>query len=275
MANKVETKAKKIDITKKEPLNKKKLEVSDRKTLIKAIIRKYNVIASLLIGIALFVFTLIISAQLNTVGNTDVISKGMREAELLSEISKLRREAEDLNEEYEKSQSVVEEYKTSASTNDTLIATMTEELDKANLLAGLTNVKGEGVIITIEDSTTTSADLTVEAGLVHDTDITSIITELKAAGVEAISVNGQRIIATTAIRCVGPTIQINSIKVASPFYIKAVGNSDYLESALNIKGGIVDSLRGYGIGIKVERKDDIEIDKYDGTLKFKVAEVNE
>lgn len=275
MANKVETKAKKIDITKKEPLNKKKLEVSDRKTLIKAIIRKYNVIACLLIGIALFVFTLIISAQLNTVGNTDVISEGMREAELLSEISKLRREAEDLNEEYEKSQSVVEEYRTSASTNDTLIATMTEELDKAKLLAGLTNVKGEGVVITIEDSTTTSADLTIEAGLVHDTDITAIITELKAAGVEAISVNGQRIIATTAIRCVGPTIQINSIKVASPFYIKAVGNSDYLESALNIKGGVVDNLRGYGIGIKVERQEDIEIDKYDGTLKFKVAEVNE
>lgn len=275
MAKKLEKKVKPIDITKKEPLNKEKKEENGTKRKIKIIIKKYNIIACFLIGVTVFVFTLIIAAQLNTVGNTDVISEGMREAELLSEISRLRGEAEDLNEEYEKSQSVVEEYKTNASTNDTLIATMTEELDKAKLLAGITNVKGEGVVITIEDSTTVSSDLTVEAGLVHDTDITSIVTELKAAGVEAISINGQRIIANTAIRCVGPTIQINSVKVASPFYIKAIGNSDYLESALNIKGGIVDSLRGYGITIKVERQDDIQIDKFDGTLKFKIAEIDE
>lgn len=278
MAKKQEAKPKTIDITKKEPLDKTKIEENKKdgkNKKFKEVVKKYNIISYVLIGITVFVSMLIISAQLNTVGNTNVISEGMREAELLSEISKLRREIEDLTEDYEKSQSVVEEYKTNASTNDILIATMTEELDKAKLLAGLTDVQGEGVIITIEDSQTIDSDLTIEAGLVHDTDITAILTELKAAGVEAISVNGQRIISTSAIRCVGPTIQVNSAKVASPFYIKAIGNADYLESALNIKGGIVDNLRGYGIIINVERQDDIEISKYDGTLKFKFAEVDE
>lgn len=277
MAKKTENKTKGIDITKKEPLDKAKVEQKkedSKNKKIKEIVKKYNIISYVLIGITLFVSMLIISAQLNTVGNTDVISEGMREAELLSEISNLRREIEDLTEDYEKSQSVVEEYKTNASTNDTLIATMTEELNKAELLAGLTDVKGEGVVITIEDSDEIASDLNIEAGLVHDTDITAILTELKAAGVEAISVNGQRIISTSAIRCVGPTIQVNSVKVASPFYIKAIGNADYLESALNIKGGIVDNLRGYGIIINVERQNDIEIAKYDGTLKFKFAEVD-
>ena len=278
MAKKQETKPKTIDITKKEPLDKTKIEENKKdgkNKKIKEVVKKYNLISYVLIGITVFVSMLIISAQLNTVGNTNVISEGMREAELLSEISKLRRDIEDLTEDYEKSQSVVEEYKTNASTNDLLIATMTEDLNKSKLLAGLTDVEGEGVVITIEDSQTIDSDLTIEAGLVHDTDITAILTELKAAGVEAISVNGQRIISTSAIRCVGPTIQVNSVKVASPFYIKAIGNADYLESALNIKGGIVDNLRGYGIIINVERQDDIEISKYDGTLKFKFAEVDE
>lgn len=278
MAKKQETKPKTIDITKKEPLDKTKIEENKKdgkNKKIKEVVKKYNLISYVLIGITVFVSMLIISAQLNTVGNTNVISEGMREAELLSEISKLRRDIEDLTEDYEKSQSVVEEYKTNASTNDLLIATMTEDLNKSKLLAGLTAVEGEGVVITIEDSQTIDSDLTIEAGLVHDTDITAILTELKAAGVEAISVNGQRIISTSAIRCVGPTIQVNSVKVASPFYIKAIGNADYLESALNIKGGIVDNLRGYGIIINVERQDDIEISKYDGTLKFKFAEVDE
>ena len=278
MAKKQETKPKTIDITKKEPLDKTKIEENKKdgnNKKIKEVVKKYNLISYVLIGITVFVSMLIISAQLNTVGNTNVISEGMREAELLSEISKLRRDIEELTEDYEKSQSVVEEYKTNASTNDLLIATMTEDLNKSKLLAGLTDVEGEGVVITIEDSQTIDSDLTIEAGLVHDTDITAILTELKAAGVEAISVNGQRIISTSAIRCVGPTIQVNSVKVASPFYIKAIGNADYLESALNIKGGIVDNLRGYGIIINVERQDDIEISKYDGTLKFKFAEVDE
>lgn len=278
MAKKQDTKPKTIDITKKEPLDKTKIEENKKdgkNKKIKEVVKKYNLISYVLIGITVFVSMLIISAQLNTVGNTNVISEGMREAELLSEISKLRRDIEDLTEDYEKSQSVVEEYKTNASTNDLLIATMTEDLNKSKLLAGLTDVEGEGVVITIEDSQTIDSDLTIEAGLVHDTDITAILTELKAAGVEAISVNGQRIISTSAIRCVGPTIQVNSVKVASPFYIKAIGNADYLESALNIKGGIVDNLRGYGIIINVERQDDIEISKYDGTLKFKFAEVDE
>ena len=150
---------------------------------------------------------------------------------------------------------------------------MTEELNAASVLAGLVDLKGEGVVVTIHDSTSSSPDLSSEAGLVHDTDLVAIVTELKAAGAEAISINGQRIIATTPIRCVGPTIQINSVKVAAPYYIKAIGNSQYLESALNIKGGIVTSLRRYGITIEITRQDDIKIDKYDGNFKLRTATV--
>lgn len=150
---------------------------------------------------------------------------------------------------------------------------MTEQLNAASVLAGLVDLKGEGVLVTIHDSTSTSPDLTAEAGLVHDTDLVAIVTELKAAGAEAISINGQRIIATTPIRCVGPTIQINSVKVAAPFYIKAIGNAQYLESALNIKGGIVSSLKSYGLTIEVTRQENIQIDKYDGNFKLRTATV--
>lgn len=272
----------KIDINKTKPLNsdikikkvqKKvkeiiaKLKIKDFKELVK----KYNVMTYTLIAIVLFIFSMIISAQLNTVGNTDVISNGMREADLLAELSQTKTVYEDLKEDYEKSQEIVNEYKTQESSRDVLVASITEELDKANVLAGLVDVKGEGVVITIEDSNSTSIDLTVEAGLVHDTDLYAIINELRAAGAEAMSLNGQRIIVSTAIRCVGPTIQVNSVKVATPFYIKAIGNSSYLESALNIKGGIVDSLRSYGIQIKVEKQEDILIEKYDAAQKIRVA----
>ena len=99
----------------------------------------------------------------------------------------------------------------------------------------------------------------------------SIVNELRAAGAEAISVNGERILSTTAIRCVGPTIQINGTKVASPFHIKAIGNAKYLESALNIRGGVVDNLRSYGILVEIATSDGIVIDKHDDTLVLKYA----
>lgn len=258
---------KNVDITVIEPINKENVKKK------KELFNTKNIKAYVLIGVAAFFFTLIISAQLNTVSNTDIIAEGMREAELLAELAKVKEELKDLKSDYEKSQEIVEEYKSNASTNDTLIASMTEDLNAASVLAGLVDLKGEGVVVTIHDSTSSSPDLSSEAGLVHDTDLVAIVTELKAAGAEAISINGQRIIATTPIRCVGPTIQINSVKVAAPYYIKAIGNSQYLESALNIKGGIVTSLRRYGITIEITRQDDIKIDKYDGNFKLRTATV--
>ena len=259
----------KIDITKTEPINKEQKTVKKISEKSVDIIRKYNITAVVMISLALFIFSFIIAAQLNTVGNTNIISEGMREAELLRELQNSKEEYNLLKEEYEKSQEIVDEYKTSSATNDSLISSMKTDLEKANVLAGLSTVKGEGVVVTLKDSTDTSMSL--EAGLVHDTDITAIVTELKAAGAEAISINGQRVIATTAIRCVGPTIQVNSVKVASPFYIKAIGNSKYLESALNIRNGVVDSLKAYGIEVNIETDKNITIDKYDLTLKLQYA----
>lgn len=290
------TKTQKIDITKKEPIDKEKKVVKGKtennkenkkesktskkrnnilqKDSVKKTVermKKYNITAIVMIALAVFIFSFIISAQLNTVGNTDIISKGMREAELLSELQKAKEEYEVLQENYEESQKIVEEYKTNASSNDTLISSMKSELENAKILAGLETVKGEGVVVTLEDSTDTT--LSQEAGLVHDTDLISVVSELKSAGAEAISINGQRVIAITAIRCVGPTIQVNSTKVASPFYIKAIGNAKYLESALNIKNGVVSSLKSYGIKVDIETDKSITIDKYDATLRFKYATI--
>lgn len=272
-----------IDITKKKPLQKvakDKTEYNEtiknvskdkclKKVISEDIVKKYNVVSVVMISLVLFIFSFIIAAQLNTVGNTDIISTGMREAELLIELQKVNDKYDVLKKEYDKSQAVVEEYKNSASSNDTLIASMKTSLDQAKLLAGLTTVKGEGVVIILQDSTDTT--VSVEAGLIHDTDIMGIVNELRAAGAEAISVNGERILSTTAIRCVGPTIQINGTKVASPFNIKAIGNAKYLESALNIRGGVVDTLKAYGILVEVATNEGIIINKYDDTLVLKYA----
>ena len=146
---------------------------------------------------------------------------------------------------------------------------MDNTIQNLSVRAGSTDLVGEGIIITLTDGD--KASLTNSNTLVHDSDILTVVNELQAAGAEAISVNNQRIISTSAIRCVGPVIQVNYQKVASPFTIKAIGNSQYLESAMNIKNGIVDTLKEYGLNVTITREDEVEILKYDGTFTSKYS----
>lgn len=229
-----------------------------------------------LIGLAVFALSFIFMAQLNTVNRSDETLQGKRETELRDDLTALKIEYEELKKENEKNLEIVEEYKTSSSNNNTLINSLTQQLNQMSALSGMKDVAGEGIIVTLDDSDMAVSDnISTESMLIHDTDLRAIVNELSAAGAEAISINGQRIIATTAIRCVGPVIQVNGVKVAAPFTVKAIGNAKYLESALNIKGGIVDSFEIYGIKINISREKSITIPKYDGKLSFSKASVVE
>ena len=237
--------------------------------------KEYNILYYLLIAITIFLVTVLITAQARTVMSTDEFVQGKRETELIEDLASLQSKYNELKTEYEHQEGVVEEYQTNSATNNELIANMSKKIDNLSALAGNTNLVGEGIIITLEDGEGIIDPLLRSDNLVHDSDVSAVVNELKAAGAEAISVNGNRIIATSSIRCVGPVILINEIKVAAPFEIKAIGNSLYLESAINIKNGIADLLKQIGIGVKVSNHKEIKIEKYDGTINFKYANINE
>ncbi len=72
--------------------------------------------------------------------------------------------------------------------------------------------------------------------LIHDEDLLKLVNELKAAGAEAITVNEQRVVASTEIRCAGPTISVNNNRISPPYVIQAIGDPAGLESALKMRG---------------------------------------
>lgn len=126
--------------------------------------------------------------------------------------------------------------------------------------AGLTALEGEGVIVTLDDS-----KKNIKAGenqnlyVIHDDDLLKVVNELRAAGAEALSINHQRLTATSEIRCAGPTLSVNNVRSAPPYEIRAIGNSKTLENALRMRGGVVDSLRVWEIELKIEVKKKIFI----------------
>ena len=157
---------------------------------------------------------------------------------------------------------------------------LSKENEKAQFLAGLTDVKGPGVLVILDDS-----KIPLPAGMppgvlgsappniIHDTDINQVVNELKATGAEAISVNDQRLVAVSPIRCAGPTVFVNNTPQTPPYIIKAIGNPKNLATALNMSGGIMQQIRNYDPGMfKVEKPTKpIAIPAYSGGIEPKYA----
>lgn len=157
--------------------------------------------------------------------------------------------------------------------NDQALADLQKELQSANVSAGLTPVQGPGVVITLSDN-----PRSLQPGedpnnlLVHDYEILEIVNELKASGAEAISINDQRMIAMTEIRCAGTTIVVNQNRIGSPFVIKAIGNPDLLESGMNIQGGALTSLQFSGIQTNLKKSELLKIPAYSGVVNMKYSQ---
>lgn len=232
-----------------------------------------SILTYIAIAILIYLLTTMLTAQMKVVSNAEEIIKYKRLEELQDEYVNLKKEYENLKFAYEEQKEVVDEYKTNSSSNSALMSNLTEENKLYSTLAGLNDVQGEGVTVVLDDSKKTPTTGSFDANLyiVHDTDLSNVVNELKAAGAEAISVNGHRIIATSAIRCVGPVISVNGNKIAPPFTIKAIGEAQYLESALNLKNGVVDTMRAMSLEVSVQREKNVVIKKYSDTLKFKHA----
>lgn len=147
---------------------------------------------------------------------------------------------------------------------------------KSNLetISGLTNVTGEGIIVIVTDG---DRELLANENpnnlMVHDVDIRNIVDDLRSAGAEAISINGQRIIfGQTKIYCTGPTVKINEDVFSQPFIIQAIGDRYHMEAAVNAPGRYGYTLRQWGIFVEVNTSVNIEIPAYTGSRRLLYAE---
>ena len=138
--------------------------------------------------------------------------------------------------------------------------------------AALVPLEGEGVIVRMDDSTKP-----VKAGenpnlyVIHDDDLLRVINELRAAGAEAISVNGQRLTGISEIRCAGPTLSVNNVRSSAPFEIRAIGDKKSLENSLRMRGGVVETLSVWGIQLDITVSDDVYIPPYRGSIRQNYA----
>lgn len=154
---------------------------------------------------------------------------------------------------------------------------LNDSLQEMKVLAGLVEVEGPGIEVILKDSTKkpqeVGSDLNLlNAYVIHDYDILRVVNELKVAGAEAIAVNGQRIVANSWIRCIGPVICVNDVKMASPFVIQAIGDPTTLVGALKTPGGVLTDLESTDPQmVRINTKERLVILPYTGSTKFRFA----
>ena len=121
------------------------------------------------------------------------------------------------------------------SNDETDLGNMQKNLTELRNLSGYSALEGIGLILTIDDKPTVNTQIAVtdaSQDIIHYQDLLYIINDLKRGGAEAISINEQRIISTSEIRCVGNTILVNMTRLAPPYHIKVIGNPAALQNAI-------------------------------------------
>ena len=147
-----------------------------------------------------------------------------------------------------------------------------KELERVRMGAGVIAVEGPGIIVTIDDSKRPSKPgENPNLYLIHDDDILKVINELWAAGAEAISINEQRLIASSEVRCAGPTLSVNNSRYSPPYEVRVIGEPTTLENALKMRGGVIETLQFWGIQVTMKKQDDVKVPAYKGAFRFEFA----
>jgi len=197
-----------------------------------------------------------IAVQFRTVQDTKGSISQQRIEELSDRLLQTEHERDELGEELRKVQTAVADAQSSV------------DGEMLRYRAALLPLAGEGVVVRMDDSTKK-----VKSGenpnlyIIHDDDLLRVINELRAAGAEAISVNGQRLVGTSEIRCAGPTLSVNNVRSSAPFEIRAIGDKKSLENSLKMRGGVVETLSVWGIQLDITVSDDVYIPPYRGSIR--------
>ncbi|WP_231293258.1 MULTISPECIES: DUF881 domain-containing protein [unclassified Sporosarcina] len=175
----------------------------------------------------------------------DLIEQQERNKELTGELLEKQKRVHDFEQEF--------------SDKEKKHAVLVEKARDLRLLLGFVPSEGEGVKVTLEDADYDPSVQNPNDYIVHESHVLRVINELKIAGAQGMTINGQRINSNSYIKCTGPVIMIDGRTFPAPFIIEAVGDPKVLSPALHLKGSVIDGLQRDNIVVTVEEMKEIQL----------------
>ena len=209
--------------------------------------------ATIFVFIASIIIGLLISMNIGFQGKNNFLDVKQYD-EAYNERIKLYSELNSLKEQYYTTNAKLAKYNSGDEEKIQVAKEIKKEISGNNLLLGKSDVDGPGVKITLEDGTDNFDDYPTMDKLIHDNDIVQVINDLRNAGAEAISVNGQRVVYNNYGLCAGSNIDLNGVKIVTPFYITAIGNEDVLYNYLTHEQTYITQLKSRDVHVKVVKE---------------------
>ncbi len=167
-----------------------------------------------------------------------------------------------------------------AAQNTDLLTGMSAQLEQERMAAGLVALRGPGALVELDDSTITvpAPGTDPDSYVIHEYDLRDVVSLLWAGGAEAVAINDERLVNTTAIYCVGSTIMVNDTRLSPPYRIRAIG--DRLQLAPSLEDPLYltnlrERAKAYGVQLKISWPNQVDIPAYSGTFRVRYAHAGE
>jgi uncharacterized protein YlxW (UPF0749 family) len=194
---------------------------------------------------------------------------------LADQVSKLEAEQEDLRGQLAAAEGQVLEFQQASTTSSSALAEVNQRLEEARLAVGLTPLRGPGVIVEIADSKRVIPDGENPANyIVLVDDLRDIVAALWASGAEAITINGERLVATSSIYGVGASVLVNTAFLSPPFRIEAIGADgllDRFQTNAAFLGRVAQRIQAFGLEFATQAADSLELAAFVGNTRFRWA----
>jgi len=156
--------------------------------------------------------------------------------------------------------------------NSERVQELNAQLADARLAVGLIALQGPGLIIRLDDS-----DRPIPPGdaaadyLVSASDVRDVLNEMWLAGAEAVSVNGERVVVTTALTDIGSSVLVNGTYLQPPYVLSAIGPAslyDRLKASVTFRDFAAIRVEGYGLQLSFLVAPDVVVAAYSGTISL-------
>jgi uncharacterized protein YlxW (UPF0749 family) len=187
-------------------------------------------------------------------------------------IQRQQQQANDLRTQAEALRHEVDSLRVSGEGRQSGAAAREHDLSQVSLLAGLVALHGPGLRVVLDDSNLSKAPSgNVNDLVIHSQDVQAVVNALWRAGADAVAINDERLITTSAVLCVGNTLLLNGTVHSPPYRVVAIGaDHDQFEA-----DGLVHRLHGdaaaFGLRFSVERADGLDVPAFTGATSVNAA----
>jgi uncharacterized protein YlxW (UPF0749 family) len=194
---------------------------------------------------------------------------------LARQVVQLEADQRDLRDQISEAEQEVQRFQEQTNTSSAALEALNQQLAAARLGVGLTAVRGPGVIVEIADSKRVVPPGENPASfIVLVDDLRDIVTALWASGAEAISINGERLVATSSIYGVGSSVLVNTAFLSPPFRIEAIGSEgllDRFQSHPAFLGRVAHRIDIFGLEFASQASSELTLPAFVGSTRFRWA----